>query len=83
MKHFLVHDARNIRPSSVRMLLELASILDLDLWSTDVRLLYLQLSEALSGRISIENHADEFKLNKNQCLDLLKPLYDISDSSDS
>ena len=41
MKHFLVHDAENIRPSSVRILLALTTILEFGVWSNDVRLVYM------------------------------------------
>ena len=83
MKHLLAHDAKNISASSVQLLLALASILSLDVWSTDVCLEFLQSSDVLPRRICIHSPADEFKLNTNQWLELLKPLYGLGYSGDS
>ena len=47
MKHLFFHYAQNIRPSSVCLLLAVASILKFDVMLTDVLVVYLQSYELL------------------------------------
>ena len=55
---------------------------DFDVWSTDVKLAYLQSSEPLARRVFVSNPALEFELHPDECLELLRPLYGLSDAGD-
>ena len=65
-----------------RLMLALASIFDFDVWTSDVRQAYLQPAEPLSRAIFINNPCPEFSLDRDQCLQLLKPLYELCESGD-
>ncbi len=47
LKQFIVHGSQTLQTSSSRLLLVLSSIFQFDVWSTDVKLAYLQSSEPL------------------------------------
>ena len=61
-KHCMVHGDQNVQPSSARLLLALAMAYDFNVWSTDVKLAYLQSSEPLERKIYTSNPAPEFEL---------------------
>ena len=82
MKNFLVHGAQTFQPSSARLLLALSSIHGFDVWSTDVKLAYLRSSEPLTRRVFDKNTAPEFELEPEQCFELLRPLYGLSDAGE-
>lgn len=81
-KDFLVHSTQTIQPSSTRLLLSLSEMLDFKVWTTDVRQAYLQSDEPLGRQVFILEVPDEFNLKPTQCLQLLKPLYGLSESGD-
>ena len=78
----MLHGAQSVQASSVRLLVALATALDFDIWSTDVKLAYLQSSKSLERRVFIHNPAPEFELDPHECFELLKPLYGLCDSGD-
>ena len=55
LKHYLVHGAQTLQPSSVRLLFALASAYDFDIWSSDVKIAYLQSTEPLTHPVFIKN----------------------------
>ena len=83
LKLYIVHDSQTVHASSVRIVVCLAAIFGFEIWSSDVKLAYLQSSEPMTRRVFIKNPAPQFGLEEDQCLELLKPLYGLSDSGDS
>lgn len=81
MNKSLVHDNSNVRPSSVRMLVGLASIFGFQLFSTDVTQAYLQSVDKLMRDVYVKP-TKEFELAPNQILKLLKPLYGLAESGE-
>lgn len=47
LKRLIVHTFQNIQPSSIRLLLTTAAMLNFEIWVSDVRQTYLQSFEAL------------------------------------
>ena len=82
MKHYLVYGAQSLQPSSIRLLLAMAAMHCFDVWSTDVKLGYLQSSEPVARRFFVNNPAPEFELHPVECSELLRPLYGLSDAGD-
>ena len=82
LKSYLVHGSQTLHIASIRLLLELASILRFKVWSTDVKLAYLQSSVPLERKIYITKPAPEFRSSSDEALLLLRPLYGLSDSGD-
>ena len=80
LKHFMVYSSQTLQPSSVRLLLSLASLYGFDVWTADVRQAYLQSSEALIRDVFIKDPVREFELYPTQCLKLLRPLYGLCES---
>ena len=62
LKHYPVHRAQTIQPSSTRLLIPLASAYNFAVWTSDVKLADLQSSEPLSRCVFIKNPAPEFEL---------------------
>lgn len=81
MKKAIVHNNPNLRPTSVRLLVALAAIFRFKLLTTDATEAYLQSARGLMRNIYIES-TTEFELGKDQVLNLLNPIYDLSDSGD-
>jgi hypothetical protein len=79
-KSRVVHSATTLKQSSVRLLLALAGMLDFDIWSTDITQAYLQSSSNLQREIFVR--PDVLELDENQLLQVVKPLYGLSDSGD-
>lgn len=82
MKHLIVHISQNIQPVTVRLSVSLASIHDFSVWISDVRQAYLQSKKPLTREIFIKKLLPEFELNKGLAVQLLMPLYGLSESGD-
>ncbi len=78
----IFHSTRTIQASSTRLLLSLASTLGFDIWTADVTQAYLKSGKPLKRDIFVRNPADEFELNTNQFLRLVRPLYGLCESGD-
>ena len=78
-----MHDSQTVHSSSIRILVALAAIFDFTVWSSDVKLAYLQSKEPMNRRVFIRDPALQFGLADGQYLELLKPLYGLSDSGDN
>jgi Reverse transcriptase (RNA-dependent DNA polymerase) len=79
-KKSLIHNSTTLKHQSVRLTLALASVFGFDLWSSDVNQAYLQSAEQLQRDIFIQ--PDELMLDHNELLQLILPLYGITESGD-
>ena len=79
-KRSVVHNATNLKQSSIRMPVALATILGFNLWSTDINQAYLQSVEKLQRKIFVL--PDVLQLDNEQFLQVVKPLYGLSDAGD-
>ena len=82
MKHYILHGAQTLQPSSARLLLALATMYVFAVRSSDVKLAYLQSTEPFLRRIFIKNPAPEFVLEPHERFELLRPLYGLCDVGD-
>ena len=82
LKHFMVHGAQTLQTASARLLVALALVFGFQIWSSDVKLAYLQSTEPLMRRVFIHNPAPEFELDPSECFELLLPLYGLCDAGD-
>lgn len=64
------------------MIIVVASTIGFKLWVSDVRQAYLQSDEPTSRPVFIKTLVPEFKLSKQQAVQLLKPLNGLSESGD-
>ena len=51
LKDYLVHGAQTLQAASVRLILELSSIIGFKVWSIDVKMVHLQCASALGREI--------------------------------
>ena len=82
MKDYLVHRALAIQCVSVCIILVVAKIKGFRICIVDVRTAYLQSVKPFMRKIFVTNHASEFKISPEECLELLKPIYGLADSED-
>ena len=82
LKHYMVHGAQTLRASSSRLLLALAAAHDFEVWTSDVKLAYLQSTKPIERRVFVKNPAPEFELEPSECFELLRPLYGLYDAGD-
>ena len=82
LKHYMVHGAQTLQASSARLLLSLAAAFDFEVWTSDVKLAYLQSTKPLERRVFIKNPAPEFEIHPSECFELLRPLYGLCDAGD-
>lgn len=80
LKDEVVHTASTLSQSSVRLLLALASIFGWPIWTTDVRQAYLQSASLLRRAVFLNPKGIE--LGKDEFLQLILPLYGLSESGD-
>lgn len=81
----IVHDTSTIRPSSIRIILSIAAILLLTLFSHDVTQTYLQSKDKLTRRVYIrvkKKDLETFGINEDELLELVKPLYGLCGAGD-
>ena len=81
-KDLMVHNSKTLQPHSIILLLALTSMLNFDLWTSDVSQTYLQSSLPLSRQVYIKRPVEEFGLAEDECLQLLLPLYGLTESGD-
>ena len=82
LKHYLVHGVQTLQASSVPLLFALACAHGFDIWSSDVKLAYIQSTEPLFRRVFINNPAPQFELGHSECFELLILLYGFCDAGD-
>lgn len=78
----LVRRSTTLQQRGVRLIMAMAAIHGFKLWTTDVAQAYLQSQGQLGREIFIDNPAKEFELTADQALQLLRPLYGLSESGD-
>jgi hypothetical protein len=79
-KHSIVHRSTTIKKSSVRILLTMAASLEFNVWTIDVNQEYLQAAVDLLRKIFTKQ--DLLNLGEDELLQVIKPLYGLSDSGD-
>ena len=78
----MVNGPQTLQAFSARVLLGLAAAHGFKVWTSDVKLAYLQSSKPLERRVFIHNPAHEFELDPKECFELLRPLYGLCDAGD-
>lgn len=82
-KDLLINEASNVGIPGIRLLFALAGILGLQVWSDDVQQAYIQGGEL--DRLVYLNpkmNARFFYLSQDESLQVVKPLYGLTDSGD-
>lgn len=85
LNEMLAHDVTALRPTSIRVILCVAAVLDLGLFLHDVTQAYLQAQEKLTRTMYLRPKPEDrhlFGVNEHELLKLLKPLYGLCDSGD-
>lgn len=82
MKNLFVHSSQTLQPSSIRLMLTLVSLKDFDVWMSQVTQKYLQSKCGLQKPILIKKVIPVFQLDCSLALQLICPLYDLSESRD-
>ncbi len=78
-KNQLVHDSTTARQSSVRLLVDLASVMDFDVWTDEIFQAYLQSASSLLREIYLRPNR-QLKKHAGYVLKLLRPFYGSADS---
>jgi Reverse transcriptase (RNA-dependent DNA polymerase) len=82
-KEFLVHNSTNMRQAATTIIMCIAAIFGFRVLTHDVTQAYTQPSENLMRDVFIDpNNSDEFKLDCDQVLKLLRPVYGLADAGD-
>ena len=79
-KCFQVHSSSNLKMSSIRLILALATILGLSVWNGDVKQSYIQSAALLQRKIFIRPR--EIELHPNELVQVLLPLYGLTESGE-
>ena len=79
-KDLMVHSSKTLQPHSIRILLALTAMFDFEVWTSDVSQAYLQSSLPLARDVYIKNPVKEFDLSPDECLQLILPLYGLTES---
>ena len=82
IKHFMLHGAQKLQVSSSRLLVALASVHSFPVWTSDVKLAYLQSTKPLERSVFIRDPAPVIELDPSECFDLLLPLYGLCGAGD-
>lgn len=82
MKQYIVHQSQNIQPSTIRLFLALAAANSLDLWTADDRQAYLQFNGSMTRPMCIKTVVLDFNLALTEALQLMTPLYGLSELED-
>ena len=72
LEDYLLHQAQTLQATSVRLILALSSIYGFEIRSTEITFAYLQSAAALKHAMYVKNLAQEFELEPNECLQLVK-----------
>jgi hypothetical protein len=80
LKSKMVHTATTLSQTSTRLILALAAIFEFDIWTTDVDQAYLQSAATLQKDIYLTT--DAIELGAEELLQLVLPLYGLSESGD-
>lgn len=81
----MIHDVMTLRPTSIRLILSLAAICGLRLFSHEVNQMYLQSREPFSREVYLRPKAKNrhlFGVSADKILNLKKSLYGMCDSGD-
>ena len=82
LKNLMVHSSQTLQPQSIRLLLALACIFGFPIWTSDVSQAYLQSAIPLSRDLFLSSTVPELELDATQCLQIIQPLYGLSESGD-
>lgn len=74
LKCLMVHTSRTIQPSSIRLLIAVAAMKGFDVWSSEVRQVYLKSYEELSRDMYLKELHPELKLEPHESLQLFREL---------
>lgn len=80
-KNMVVHSFNNIRQQTIRLIIAVESIFHFKLWSQKVSQAYLKGQSKLAREVYVRSK-EECNLKPDQLLKLMKPLYELTDSSD-